>query len=247
MSIEIIEKQNKDFIEKSVKMNTNQLIPNGIEPFSRYNFSLLVCGAPASGKTSLIISQLTNKGGLFHKKFHKVYVFSPSLGTIEKKLAIPDEQIFSTFDIKILQEIIDEQKEETDSKIEEPTQVLILFDDLMSELSSKQNLPIFSKIINNRRHLRLTIIIISQIYNRIKPIARKSFSDVILFKSTNRKEIATVFEELTSYDKKEIKAITNYCFDDPHSFILFKSNGKLYKKFNELSIEIKDSLEDTPE
>jgi hypothetical protein len=247
MSIEITEKTNKNIIEKSVKMNTNQPIPNGIEPFSRYNFSLLVCGAPASGKTSLIISQLTNNGGLFYKKFHKVYIFSPSLGTIEKKIPIPEDQIFSSFDINTLQEIIDIQKEEVDSGVEEPTQVLLLFDDLMSELSNKQNISIFSKMINNRRHLRLSIICITQVYNRIKPVARKSFSDVILFKTTNKKEIASVFEELTAYDKKEIKVITNYCFDDPHSFILFKNNGKLYKKFNELQIQIKDPLEDTPE
>ena len=40
-------------------MNTNPPIPNGQPPFERYNFALLICGQPNSGKSSFFYDQLT--------------------------------------------------------------------------------------------------------------------------------------------------------------------------------------------
>jgi hypothetical protein len=232
MSIEIKEIKNDKIQIKSLKMATNKPIPgNDGRVFERYGFCLLVCGPPASGKSSLIFSQLTNSGGLFYKKFHKVYIFSPSLNTIEKKIEIPEEQKFDTFDVDALQDIVDRQKQNSD----DPDEILLIFDDLLTEIS-KDNSRTFLKTVFNRRHLHISIIVMTQVFNKIKSHMRKAFDSFIILRTNNKKEIEFVRDEITQYDRKEWNEIIKYCFDSPHSFIMLKLDGNIYKNFNKLEI-----------
>lgn len=264
MSLKITEEKNKNITLKPVSMNTNAKILNGQKPFEKYNFALLVCGAPASGKTSFVIDQLTRRKhldtpeGIFHKKFHKVFIFSPSLNTIEKDLGVPKEQIYSDFDISILENIIKEQKEDynetekSNKEIDEENavskgkkkeheqhqQILIILDDLMSELQRKENLFIFSKMVMNRRHIGVSIICISQVFNRISSKIRKGFSDIIIFNTKNRKELDCIKDEITSYNPNEFKQLIESTLVEPHDFLLFKTNSNdIYRNLNKLNIE----------
>jgi GTPase SAR1 family protein len=237
MSIQIHEIKNEKIKLRSMKMLTNAPIPgNEGRIFERYNFSLLVCGSPGSGKTTLILSQLTNPGGLFYKKFNKVYIFSPSLNTVEKKIELPSEQIFDSFDIEILQDIISEQKENLTNTEELPDEILIIFDDMMTEIS-KDNSKIFTKMIMNRRHLHISVICICQVFNKIKAHIRKGFSDTILLNTNNKKELESIRDELTNFDKHEWRDIIKYCFKSPHDFILLRNTGEIFRNFNKLQIK----------
>jgi GTPase SAR1 family protein len=261
-------------------MNTNAKIMNGQKPFDKYNFALLVCGAPASGKTSFVIDQLTRRKhldtpeGIFYKKFHKVYIFSPSLNTIQKDLGVPQEQIYPEFDTGIIENIIKEQQEDykeidklnkeidafnaelaleaLDSKNptkenkvtkgkkkehEQHQQILVMFDDMMTEIS-KDKSKAFMKLIMNRRHIGASIICISQIFNRIPSKIRKGFSDIIIFNTKNRKELECIKDEITSFNPSGFKQLITSTLVEPHDFLLFKTNSNdIYRNLNKLTIE----------
>lgn len=263
MSIKITEQINKEIKLKSVKMNTNANILNGQKPFDKYNFALLVCGAPNSGKTSFVIDQLTRRKhldipeGIFYKKFHKVFIFSPSLNTIEKDLGVPSDQIYQEFDTNIIQNIINEQQEDfkeidklnkeidKENKVtrgkkkehHENQQILVIFDDMMSEIA-KDKSKSFMKMVMNRRHIAVSVICISQIFNRIPSKIRKGFSDIIIFTTKNRKELDSIKDEITSFNPNEFKQLIESTLVEPHDFLLFKTNSNdIYRNLNKLTIE----------
>lgn len=262
-SLTIKEKINKKVKLKPIKMNTNSPIPNGQPPFDRYNFALLVVGVPNSGKSTFVFSQLTqpprngDPAGIFYKKFHRIFIFSPSIHTIDKKIHVPEDQIFREFDIEKLQEIleaqdqdridvdeanreIDEWNKENPKKKkdkEEIQQILIIFDDLMSDIATDKS-KTFLRMIMNRRHMGVSVICMTQVFNRIPAKFRKGFSDVILFKTKNRKELETVREELTSFNPKEYDQLIETTLKIPHDFLLFKTNSnEIYRNLNELIIQ----------
>lgn len=264
MNVKIVEVINKKVAIKPLKMNTNMIMPNGIEPFKTYNFALLVVGQPNSGKTSFVFDQLVRNKvkdepqGMFYKNFHKVFIFSPSTHTITKNLNIPDEQIIKEFDIERLKSIVEEQEDdfkqtqESNNEIQEHNkettnkkdtielidrqQILLIFDDLMTDIN-KDKSSVFMKIIMNRRHLGISVIVLSQVLNRIPAKVRKGFSDIILFFTKNRKELECAREELTGFNPKEFDEIVEATLTKSHDFLLFKTyNNDIYRNLNLLEI-----------
>jgi len=60
-----------------------------------------------------------------------------------------------------------------------------------------------------------------------------------LFNTINNKEIAFYFQELTPYDKNEVKLITKHLLQDPHDFIMINAyTGNMYRNFNHVMIKI---------
>jgi Fe2+ transport system protein B len=222
-----------------------------------------VCGQPNSGKTSFVLDQLTRTkqketpSGLFYKKFHKVFIFSPSTHTINKNIGVPEEQIIKEFDIAKLEEIVKEQEEDyaevsesnkeilefnktasaKDKKdLETHQQILIVFDDMMTEIS-KDKSKIFMRMLMNRRHLCISVICITQVFNRIQPRLRKGFDIAIIFTTKNRKELESIREELTSFNPNEFQQLIDATLKDQHDFLLFKSyNDEVYRNLNLLDI-----------
>jgi hypothetical protein len=47
------------------------------------NHFLLIVGKPGSSKTTLILNLIAKRGKNFNKRFDRVYLWSPSLGTID--------------------------------------------------------------------------------------------------------------------------------------------------------------------
>lgn len=232
----IVEIPNKKVKIKKIQMNTNPPIPDNTgKVFEYYSFCIGVFGKPQSGKTSLIIDQLTRPHGMFYRKFNRIYIFSPSLHSVKKKINIPDEQKFTTFDLSEVQKIVDNQLETIRNTPEEIDEVLIIFDDLMMEIKKSGSDETLSRIVNNRRHCHLSCIFIQQTYNSIPAIIRRNFSDVIIFNTNSELELESVRKELTKFNKKEFKEITKFAYESPHDFLLFRI-GQIFRNFNELKI-----------
>jgi len=239
--MEIQEIVNDKIIHNHIRMATNRQIQgNEGTPFETYGFALLVSGKPGSGKSSTIFAQLLNRNGLFYKKFENVYIFSPSLNTMEREIKLSPDKIFETYDVEALTRIYETQKFNNPNQEE----ALLIIDDMLTEvMGDKSN--ILNKIIFNRRHAYLSVVFLTQVFNKVPLKFRKTFSDFILFNTSNRKEIASFFEELTQYNPNEYKIIARTLWRDPHDFIMINVyKDRIFRNFNKVIIKIESDSED---
>ena len=80
---------------------------------------------------------------------------------------------------------------------------LLFIDDMTADLKrSKQTMDIMKRLIYNRRHLKINIIITAQTYNNIPLDVRKNITNLLLFKPS-KPEFESVFSELLE-KKKDI-------------------------------------------
>ena len=231
MSVKIHEIQNDKLKITPFKMSNDGIIPDVEDPLpNNYGFFMLLIGAPGSGKSTLWLNLITNKEKHgYYKKFCKIHIFSNSLKTITRKIHLPDDRLHDG--IADLEETIESIKD-TDDK------VLIIIDDCVTDLKSPDYLL---KLIYNRRHLAggISIIITSQVYNKIALSIRKASNTLVLFATGNKKEIASVYQDFMNIPEKEYNAITTYCFKNgSHDFMVYQTaTGRFYHNFNPLEIE----------
>ena len=213
------------------------------------NFFLLISGKAGSGKTSLILNLLCKRGKNYNRKFDKVFIFSPSLITMKNDpfSEIPDEQKFQELDEEILQAVLDDIAN-TGEKI------LLIMDDVVNDITKNKDLQrLMNKILMNRRHLAgengsVSVIITSQVYNKIPPPIRKQASQIVLYHTKNRKEIDNLFDELILIPKKEFYEILKYVFQKKHDFMYLDTNKDfdkmIHRNFNQLVYNVPDFIED---
>ena len=95
-------------------------------------FAFIVVGRPGYGKTSLINSLVCKAGKNFNRKFDKVFVWSPSMITMEGDPyeMIPDDQKFDEATLENIQEVLEEIKDSGEK-------VLFIFDDVIADIRGK--------------------------------------------------------------------------------------------------------------
>jgi len=242
---EIVEKEYDKKINISGAKYTCDDIDSSIpHPLPRQGgFGWLICGKPGTGKTSLILSLVCKQGKAFNRKFDKVFVFSPSLITMEDDPfeLIPDEQKFEDATLENIQEVLATIKDSAEK-------VLIIFDDVVASIRGKgkgeiENL--LEKIFFNRRHLcgaggSCSIIATSQSYNKISPKLRKTASHYCFYENKQKKEQESIFEEIILIPKKEYLDVLRYVYDKKHNFMYIdnslQDNKQIHKNFNPLEI-----------
>jgi hypothetical protein len=222
---------------KPVKYKTDKKMKGIPPPLPNNCFFITLVGKPASGKSTILVN-LVSKGGPYYRKFHKVYIFSPSLlsSNIEDSpfLSLPSDQKYT--DLDDLEDIIQDLQ---DSNSEE--RCLMIFDDIQGEIAQKDNVSIFLNMANNRRHIGggVSVILCTQVYNQINLKIRKSISTLFFFTSRNQKEIDSVHREYLSHlSDQELKTILKFCWRDKHDFILINTYAStetmLHRNFNKL-------------
>jgi len=215
------------------------------EPLPRKSFSMLICGLPGSGKTNLLLNLITKQGKAFNKKFHRVFIFSPSLSTIKGDdpfELIPDNQKFTEANFDNIESFLEAIKD-TGEK------VLLILDDVISDIRGKGRADIenkLQKIFFNRRHLcgaggSCSIIATSQTYNKIDPKLRKTASHYVLFSNRQKKEQKSIFDEVILIPEKEYLDVIKYIYDKKHNFMFIDTtknqDDMLHKNFNKLVID----------
>ena len=213
------------------------------------NFFMLLCGRPGSGKTTLVLNLVAKRGKMFNQKFDRVYIFSPSLGTLNDNPfeSIPDDQFFTELDVDILETVLEDIKDSGDK-------VLFIMDDVVNDIKKSGALQrLIAKILMNRRHLAgkggsVAVMMTTQVYNKIPAPIRKTASHIFIYHTRNKKELDTIFDELILIPKKEFYKILNYTFDKKNNFLYININKDFnrmfHKNFNELSFrsEVNEEL-----
>ncbi len=205
-------------------------------------FAILIVGRPGYGKTSLINSLVCKSGKNFNRKFDRVYIWSPSMITMEGDPyeMIPDDQKFESATLENIQGVLDDIKDTGDK-------VLFIMDDVIADIRGKgkgeiENL--LQKIFFNRRHLAgyggsVSIIATSQTYNKIDPKMRKTASALIQYKP-QKKEIENIYDDMINLPKKEFSDVLRYIYQKKHDFMFIDTqlpdDKQIHKNFNQLII-----------
>jgi hypothetical protein len=214
-------------------------------------FAMLIMGKPRSGKTNLLLNLTTKAHKNFNRKFDKVFLFSPSVHTMENDPfeLLPDEQKFEVATEANLMSVLDEIRDTGDK-------VLLILDDCISDIRGKGKSEIenlLHRIFFNRRHLAgkggsLSIIATSQTYNKIDPKLRKTASHLIFFENKNKKELDSIFEEVILIPKKEFYDTLRYIYDKKYQFMYIDTTlpdyKMIHKNFNQLEIKSPNILGD---
>ena len=205
-------------------------------------FAIIICGRPGMGKTSLILSLVCKQGKAFNRKFDKVFVFSPSLITMEDDPfeLIPEEQKFEEVTMENLEEVLEDIKDSGEK-------VLLILDDVIADIRGKGKAAIenkLQKIFFNRRHLcgaggSCSIIATSQTYNKIDPKLRKTASQLVQYKPV-KKEVENIYDDIIQIPKKEFYDVCKYIYDKKHNFMYIDTqlpeDKMIHKNFNQLII-----------
>lgn len=220
------------------------------KPLPIKSFAMLICGAPGSGKTNLLLSLLMSKGKkkYYRKFFDRIYLISGSLATLPKKFIekIPEDQVFSEYNEDILIDIINGLKDGPNYNS------LLILDDVIRSISRSRNL---SKVFLNRRHIThneneegnggLSVMLTTQKYNLAPLEFRNAMSDIIIFKSGNAQEINAIKSELMTDLSTELQdKLLKESWKEKYSFLMIKPNqdiqNKYYIKFDRVMFDEND-------
>ena len=206
-------------------------------------FAMLIIGKPRSGKTNLLLNLTTKAHKNFNRKFDRVYLWSPSVHTMEDDPfeLLPEDQKFDSLTLDNLSGVLEEIADSGDK-------VFFILDDVIADMRGKgkaQLENLLHKVFFNRRHLAgkggsVSIIATSQTYNKIDPKLRKTASQLIFFANKNKKEIDSIFEEMILIPRKEFFDVMRYVYDKPFQFMYIDTTlpdeKMIFKNFNQLQI-----------
>ena len=100
------------------------------------------------------------------------------------------------------------------------------------------------KLIFNRRHLKLNIIITAQVYNNIPMDIRKNITSLIMFKC-QKKELENVFDELFESNKDKFMEVMRICYKEKNDFLFLNvASQKMFRNFDEIIINESDNETD---
>lgn len=195
------------------------------------SFICLLIGKPGSGKTTLIEEMLINPV-LLNNQFDFIFIFSPN--ELKNIPCIQNENYSNIWDISIIYKLIDKINAETDKKYTNNEKInninlLIIFDDFISEMKKEAINPLFTKLFYNRRHLLkngcISFIITAQKFTITPFQIRPCINSLILFR-LNNSEYNSIKKDICSWIETNVfsKSLSN-----EYDFLLINlSNGKIY-------------------
>ena len=252
MSLQITEKKNDKLSLHNSKNNLDGKLGDDIpSPLPNYSgFSMLICGAAGSGKTTMLYSMMSakKKKGVrqsYRKAFHHIYIVSPTMANESIKndpfKTLPKDQIYR----KLTLETLNELEEKVMKHRDDGEHSIIIMDDVGSDLKKNGVLQKLTQMQYNRRHMFTSYFILLQKYRDCPTGMRANISHFATFKPKNRPERECICHELLPFKQNKADQLLNYVFenDNRYSFLfvdmsLRETNKfKFYNNFNPLELE----------
>jgi uncharacterized protein YaaR (DUF327 family) len=228
------EKNPNDIHIQKFKFSCDDIDPSIPKPLPQsLNFFMGLIGKPQSGKTTLLLNLVAKRKKNYNQKFDKVYVFSPSLLTMDTDPFenLDEEQKFTELTEENLQGVIDEIEDSGEK-------VLLVIDDCVNDISKDKSLErLLCKVAMNRRHITgsgggISIMLTSQVYNKIPCALRKTLSQLVLMNGKQRRELDSLYEEHVLVPKPDFYKILNFCFKKKHDFMFLDLQQPYDKMFH---------------
>ena len=179
---------------------------------------------------------------MYNKKYDRVYLFSPSLATIEDCPFedLPEDQKYEELSEAILEGVLEEIKDSGEK-------VLFIMDDVVNDMKKEARLEkLLCKVLMNRRHQcgsggSLSVWITTQVYNKVPAPVRKCASQLVCYETRNRMELDSLYNEIiVGLTKMEWYQLCKYVWDKKFQFLYLDTTrpfSKMYhKNFNQLSL-----------
>jgi hypothetical protein len=187
-----------------------------------------------STKTSMLVNLLSSKQA-YRKAFHHVHVVMPphSVASLKRDIFKNHDRMYDDLDWGTLDGIREVVKESA----EKEKNTLLVLDDVSAALKDNEIQRVLRDLIYNRRHYRLSIIILVQSYNAMPLGIRKTLSHFLMYKPMNKKEATTIFEELIALPREEAEDVMRFVFDRPYAFMFADTGtGELYNNFDRIGL-----------
>ena len=238
MHIEVLDKPDL----KKVKMLVDGVIDDKLlkypmveDLFSRTSFNVIL-GKMGQGKTSLITNFVKT---IFKKCFEHIIIFIPagSRRSIEHDIYgkhIPAADLYDTLTEENLDEVIDKLEESSENN----ENTLLIIDDFQAALKDPDVLARLQKIVTRMRHMRVTIFILQQNFQKMAKFLRELVTNVITF-NVGKSQLNKLFEETVQIDKDKYQALVDLAFRDKNDWIAINVNGSrnIYKGFDRIVFE----------
>ena len=140
---------------------------------------------------------------------------------------------------QLFSELTEENLEYVHNRLQEDTEEgdfsLLIIDDFQVQLKDIRIVAILERIITKMRHLRCTVFLLNQNYNKLVKNLRLIVSNIILF-NVGKSSLDFIFDETIQLDKKKYQALIDNCFVNKNDWILINVNGskKIYRMFDEV-------------
>jgi hypothetical protein len=246
--VDIKEEVNKEIKSiKPVKEKMDKYIKDIPDGISRRNGMIyLLVGSGGSGKTSLLLNQF-RKGGSYHRKFHNLYLFTPSISfmSVQNHPFEKHDKIYHELtrdNLEELHEELKERKEEYDDDGDEEMEYnCVIIDDFASSLKDKDVQKLLNTMLIKARHLNTCFIFTLQSYLYFPKMLRKQTTYATIFKPKNKEEWNSVNQELLQMKEDDARKIYDYVFGQEYSHLDIDTiENKLYRNYNPLVITNND-------
>lgn len=247
---EIKEEVNHDIKSiKPVKEKMDKYIKDIPDGISRRNGMIyLLVGSGGSGKTSLLLNQF-RKGGSYHRKFHNLYLFTPSISfmSVQNHPFEKHDKVYHELTRESLDDLYTELKERKEDYDEEGDEEMeyncVIIDDFASSLKEKDVQKLLNTMLIKARHLNTAFIFTLQSYLYFPKMLRKQTTYATVFKPKNKEEWNTVNQELLQMKEDDAKKIYDYVFGKEYSHLDIDTiENKLYRNYNPLVITDSNNL-----
>lgn len=230
-------------ISKDLNKLDNMVVKSN-DPLPKQDIVWIISGGKGSGKSTMVLNVLKNKNA--YKGFYdNIILVSPTalrdskfdklrqeLEEEDKYFTNCDDETIETI-MKNLQDFNDEFDEKEENR---KPHNLIIFDDCLSSLPKSTQKSKFNELITTSRHLKTSVWLLVQKFNKVNPLIRDQADLISIFKTNNKQELQTI-EDSLNVDKKEFNDLYTFATYEPNSFLhisFFGGQPKYFKKFDEI-------------
>ena len=213
----------------------DRVIHRQIEPpLPDTSFFLNIIGGPGQGKTSMLVNLLSSRQA-YKRAFNHVHVVMPpsSCASLSKNIFRDHDKMHDELTYETLETVHEACLQASADK----ENSLLVLDDVTASLKDSDIQTLLKRLLYNRRHLRISVIILTQSFNATPLAIRKAVSHFIVFKAANKREFEAIFSELIQTPRDIAEALQRFVFRKKHDFLYGDvATGSFFRNFDRIRI-----------